>query len=96
MMFRSALVRSLRASAPRAIRVPVSRPITTPRAVRPAQFVPGFQSMTARFYSAPAGLSKEEVEGRIINLLKNFDKVRIFSTFSLSRQILIFDSTAGQ
>lgn len=52
--------------------------------------------MTARFYSAPAGLSKEEVEGRIINLLKNFDKVRIFSTFSLSRQILIFDSTAGQ
>ncbi|KAL1996912.1 hypothetical protein VTN49DRAFT_7777 [Thermomyces lanuginosus] len=75
MMFRSALVRSLRASAPRAIRVPVSRPITTPRAVRPAQFVPGFQSMTARFYSAPAGLSKEEVEGRIINLLKNFDKV---------------------
>ena len=29
-----------------------------------------------RWYSAPAGLAKEEVQGRIIDLLKNFDKVR--------------------
>jgi hypothetical protein len=29
-----------------------------------------------RCYSAPAGLSKAEVEGRIIDLLKNFDKVQ--------------------
>jgi len=31
--------------------------------------------MGIRFYSAPASLSKEEVEGRIKDLLKGFDKV---------------------
>lgn len=30
-----------------------------------------------RSYSAPAKLSKDEVEGRIIELLKGFDKVRL-------------------
>ena len=29
-----------------------------------------------RFYSAHAGLSQDEVQGRILDLLKNFDKVR--------------------
>ncbi|KAJ5996675.1 hypothetical protein N7522_008335 [Penicillium canescens] len=72
-MFRSAIVRSLRASAPRAIKTPApfqirSSPIAVP------QFTPSiFQG--ARLYSAPAGLSKNEAEGRIVNLLKNFDKV---------------------
>lgn len=75
-MFRAAVVRSLRATAPRAIRVPVSRQLRSSPAVRPSQFVPCFQCQSIRRYSAPAGLSKEEVEGRIINLLKNFDKVR--------------------
>lgn len=28
-----------------------------------------------RFYSAPSGLSKDEVQGRIMDILKNFDKV---------------------
>ncbi|KAL1988172.1 hypothetical protein VTN96DRAFT_702 [Rasamsonia emersonii] len=74
-MFRAAVVRSLRATAPRAIRVPVSRQLRSSPAVRPSQFVPCFQCQSIRRYSAPAGLSKEEVEGRIINLLKNFDKV---------------------
>ena len=31
---------------------------------------------SVRCYSAAAGLAKPEVEGRIIDLLKNFDKVR--------------------
>ena len=31
--------------------------------------------ISARRYSAPAGLTKQEVEGRIMDLLKNFDKV---------------------
>ncbi|KAJ5294776.1 hypothetical protein PENANT_c014G11592 [Penicillium antarcticum] len=72
-MFRSAIVRSLRASAPRAVKTPApfqirSSPIAVP------QFTPSiFQG--ARLYSAPAGLSKNEAEGRIVNLLKNFDKV---------------------
>jgi NADH dehydrogenase (ubiquinone) 1 alpha/beta subcomplex 1 len=73
-MLRSAIARSLRVSVPRAVRAPVTRQIRAP-AVRPSQFVPSFQAQSTRFYSAPAGLSKDEVEGRIVNLLKNFDKV---------------------
>ncbi|KAL2013998.1 hypothetical protein VTN00DRAFT_1523 [Thermoascus crustaceus] len=74
-MFRSAVVRSLRASVPRAVRAPLSVQIRTSPAVRPSQFAPAFTTPAIRFYSAPAGLSKDEVEGRIVNLLKNFDKV---------------------
>lgn len=75
-MFRAAIVRSLRASVPRAIRAPASFPIRSSPVVRPSQFSPCFVSQAVRLYSAPAGLAKDEVEGRIVNLLKNFDKVR--------------------
>lgn len=75
-MFRSAVVRSLRASIPRAVRASAPYQMKIAPAARPSQIVPAFQSQSVRFYSAPAGLSKEEVEGRIVNLLKNFDKVR--------------------
>lgn len=67
-------MRSLRASVPRTVRAAAPRIQITP-AVRPSQFVPVFNTQTPRFYSAPASLSKDEVEGRIVNLLKNFDKV---------------------
>ncbi|KAJ5774477.1 hypothetical protein N7457_009373 [Penicillium paradoxum] len=72
-MFRSAIVRSLKASAPRVVKTPApfhirSSPIAVP------QFTPCF-AQGVRLYSAPAGLSKSEAEGRIVNLLKNFDKV---------------------
>jgi NADH dehydrogenase (ubiquinone) 1 alpha/beta subcomplex 1 len=70
-MFRSAIVRSLRASAPRVIKTPAPFQVRSSIAAIP-QFTP-FQT---RLYSAPAGLSKTEAEGRIVNLLKNFDKVR--------------------
>jgi len=75
-MFRSAVVRSLRASVPRAVRTPASFQIRSSPIARPAQFTPRFAYQGVRLYSAPAGLNKEEVEGRIVNLLKNFDKVR--------------------
>lgn len=79
-MFRSAIVRSLRASVPRAVRSPAASSLrirSSPVAVRPSQQLPScFTSQALRFYSAPAGLGKDEVEGRIVNLLKNFDKVR--------------------
>ena len=77
-MFRSAIVRSLRASVPRAaVKTPAPFQIrSSPIAVRASQFTPCFVSQGVRCYSAPAGLSKNEVEGRIVNLLKNFDKVR--------------------
>jgi hypothetical protein len=77
-MFRSAIVRSLRASAPRvAVKTPAPFQIrSSPIAVRASQFTPCFINQGVRCYSAPAGLNKSEVEGRIVNLLKNFDKVR--------------------
>ena len=72
-MFRSAVVRSLRASVPRAVRAPATFQI---RSAPAAQFAPRFAYQGVRLYSAPAGLDKNEAEGRIVNLLKNFDKVR--------------------
>ena len=41
-----------------------------------SRVAPSFAAKSIRFYSAPAGLSKDEVQGRIMDLLKNFDKVR--------------------
>ncbi|CAI7634086.1 unnamed protein product [Penicillium viridicatum] len=74
-MFRSAIVRSLKASAPRVIKTPAPFHIrSSPIAVQVPQFTPCF-AQGVRLYSAPAGLSKTEAEGRIVNLLKNFDKV---------------------
>ena len=50
------------------------RPAGPSSFVTKSQFAPSaFQA--ARCYSAAAGLQKPEVEGRIVDLLKNFDKV---------------------
>jgi NADH dehydrogenase (ubiquinone) 1 alpha/beta subcomplex 1, acyl-carrier protein len=52
------------------------------RYVRPSTYVPAtrhvylFPRPHLRHYSAPTGLAKPEVEGRILDILKNFDKVR--------------------
>ncbi|KAJ5384799.1 Acyl carrier protein (ACP) [Penicillium concentricum] len=74
-MFRSAIARSLKASAPRVIKTPAPFHIrSSPIAAQVPQFTPCFVQ-GVRLYSAPAGLSKTEAEGRIVNLLKNFDKV---------------------
>ncbi|CAG8353339.1 unnamed protein product [Penicillium salamii] len=78
-MFRSAIVRSLRASAPRVVKTPAPFHIRSSPIAAIPQFTP-FQG--ARLYSAPAGLSKTEAEGRIVNLLKNFDKINGVSHFS--------------
>ena len=51
------------------------QPSTTSSVIRSTHFAPAASIRGARFYSAPAGLSKNEVEGRIVDLLKNFDKV---------------------
>lgn len=79
-MFRSAVIRSLRTSVPRVARVasPVSRQAPVAASIaRQAQFAPRFAYQAIRQYSAPAGLSEQEVQGRIIDLLKNFDNVRL-------------------
>lgn len=72
-MFRTVLLKSARSAASQAVRR--AGPIT-----RPASAIPSFQYApsvfnAARCYSAAAGLAKPEVEGRIVDLLKNFDKV---------------------
>lgn len=70
-MFRSVLTRSL-ASVPRAA---VRTPQLSSSFIRYPQSAPSLAS-AVRLYSAPAGLAKPEVEGRIFDILKNFDKVR--------------------
>ncbi|EEQ33803.1 conserved hypothetical protein [Microsporum canis CBS 113480] len=77
-MFRSAVIRSLRLSVPRVARAasPVSRQVPAVSSIaRQAQFAPSFSYQAIRSYSAPAGLNQTEVQGRIVDLLKNFDKV---------------------
>ncbi|TVY21959.1 Mitochondrial acyl carrier protein [Lachnellula arida] len=75
-MFRTVLLRSARSATCQAVRrsSPIARPALASSLVKQSQFAPSaFQA--ARCYSAAAGLEKPEVEGRIIDLLKNFDKV---------------------
>ncbi|KIN00856.1 hypothetical protein OIDMADRAFT_18988 [Oidiodendron maius Zn] len=75
-MFRSAIIKSTRgATAQLAQRSgAIVRPAIPSSFVSRSQFAPSaFQA--ARCYSAASGLQKPEVEGRIVDLLKNFDKV---------------------
>lgn len=77
-MFRAALLRSARSAASKVAQRPVAiaRPIAPSSFVTKSQFAPSaFQA--ARCYSAAAGLNKGEVEGRILSLLSNFDKVSV-------------------
>jgi hypothetical protein len=73
-MFRTALLRSARSAAAQTVRRSgaIARPIA---AVATPKFAPVAAFQAVRCYSAAAGLSKSEVEGRIVDLLKNFDKV---------------------
>jgi hypothetical protein len=76
-MLRTAAVRALRAAAAPRLRQTTSfRSQTFHPIIRSSQFAPSIVLPSIRCYSAPSGLSKEEVQGRIMDLLKNFDKVR--------------------
>ncbi|KFY07500.1 hypothetical protein V492_07072 [Pseudogymnoascus sp. VKM F-4246] len=72
-MFRTVLLKSARSAASQAVRRagPIARPTS---AIPTFQYAPSVFN-AARCYSAAAGLAKPEVEGRIVDLLKNFDKV---------------------
>lgn len=62
------------------------RPAAPSSFVASTQFAPAaFQA--ARCYSAASGLQKPEVEGRIVDLLKNFDKVS--SSLAVGASMLI-------
>jgi len=67
------MFRPLIASARCALRTatPIARPLTV--RVQPQRFAPAF--VAVRGYAAGSGMSKPEVEGRIMDLLKGFDKV---------------------
>ncbi|KAK1963486.1 acyl carrier protein [Colletotrichum sublineola] len=76
-MFRTAVLRSA-AAATRAIRpvVQQSAPLARRSLVVPrSAFRAAPKVISARMYSAAAGLNKQEVEGRIMALLQGFDKV---------------------
>lgn len=79
-MFRTAVLQSIRCAAQAGVRA-------APRVQRPAfktaSFVqPRIPAISAvRSYASASSLSNDEVTGRILDLLKNFDKVRQFSRF---------------
>jgi hypothetical protein len=56
----------------------MARPVARTSFFQPKQITPPTYFQAARCYSASAGLSQDEVTGRIMDLLKNFDKVRVF------------------
>ncbi|KAL8657560.1 MAG: hypothetical protein Q9226_001797 [Calogaya cf. arnoldii] len=76
-MIRAALFHNARcvsriALRPRSL---ASRTVTPCLSAQSAIHTPNKLPQPARWYSAPAGLSKPEVEGRIMDLLRGFDKV---------------------
>ncbi|KAI4189051.1 MAG: hypothetical protein L6R41_001718 [Letrouitia leprolyta] len=76
-MIRAAAFQSARRASRVTIKsqIPSSRIVVPCLSIQPSAYVPTKIAQTARWYSAPAGLSKQEVEGRIMDLLKGFDKV---------------------
>ncbi|TGZ85694.1 putative acyl carrier protein [Ascodesmis nigricans] len=70
MLFRSSLARAV-------ARATVRPTIARPRVIIPTPAMTiAAPRLQMRFYSAPAGLTKDEVEGRIKDLLAGFDKVK--------------------
>lgn len=77
-MYRTAFLRAARSAAqaaPRVQRPAFQTALRTPF-VQPRITTPAISVSTIRFYASASGLGKDEVAGRIMDLLKNFDKVR--------------------
>ncbi|KAI9844477.1 MAG: hypothetical protein M1837_005559 [Sclerophora amabilis] len=78
-MLRAAILRSVRggagAGAVSRRQYPVARRASPSSFISSAPFVPAISCQAVRSYSAPSGLSQQEVQGRILDLVKNFDKV---------------------
>ncbi|MCJ1246539.1 Acyl carrier protein, mitochondrial [Trapelia coarctata] len=83
-MFRSAIIQSARCTS----KITTRSSTQIPRSIAPSAYAilsrssPSTRFQPARCYSAPAGLSRQEIEGRIMDLLKNFDKVSDASKLS--------------
>ncbi|KAK5220698.1 mitochondrial acyl carrier protein [Exophiala xenobiotica] len=82
-MFRAGAARALyavtRTQVPR--QLPAFRSQISSSLLQSSRVTPSFVLPSIRCYSAPAGLSKDEVQGRIMDLLKNFDKISGTSHF---------------
>ncbi|KXT09985.1 hypothetical protein AC579_9367 [Pseudocercospora musae] len=83
-MFRTALLRSARCvalsstrAAQPAVRTYIRSPFVTSRISTPATRI-----AAVRCYASASGLGQEEVTGRILDLLKNFDKLSATSHFT--------------
>ncbi|EGP86504.1 ACP1 mitochondrial matrix acyl carrier protein [Zymoseptoria tritici IPO323] len=84
-MFRNALLRSARCVAQQtsvraarpAVRTALRSPFITSRVSAPATSISAI-----RCYASSAGLGQEEVTGRILDLLKNFDKLSANAHFT--------------
>jgi len=76
-MFRTAVLASARAATRACVRRPaaIAAPVARSSIISTKQFALSTSFQAIRCYSASAGLSKDEVQGRIMDLLKNFDKV---------------------
>jgi NADH dehydrogenase (ubiquinone) 1 alpha/beta subcomplex 1 len=78
-MFRTAIARSARVvaqSSSRSYSTPAFRRAIIPSAPFARIPAPVSRIAAVRCYAAGSGLNKDEVTGRILDLLKNFDKVR--------------------
>ncbi|KAJ4992611.1 acyl carrier protein [Stagonosporopsis vannaccii] len=75
-MFRTALLRSARSAVRAAPRCQASIARPARAFVQPKQITPAAYFQAVRSYASSAGLAQEEVQGRILDLLKNFDKVQ--------------------
>lgn len=99
-MFRTSLLRTASTVAARRAVVPaartfVSRPVAAALRVNAKAVAPvAWKVGSVRAYSAAGGLSKEDVEGRIVGLLAGFDKVSFLLIFGLWRLLnLLFSCT---
>ncbi|KAF2631653.1 acyl carrier protein [Macroventuria anomochaeta] len=75
-MFRTALLRSARSAVRAAPRCQASIARPARAFAQPKQIIPAAYVQAVRSYASSAGLSQDEVQGRIMDLLKNFDKVQ--------------------
>ena len=76
-MFRTTFLRSARMAARSAPRwqSPIAKPVARSSLFQSKQITPVACFQAVRCYSAHGGMSNDEVQGRILDLLKNFDKV---------------------
>jgi hypothetical protein len=76
-MFRGAFLAASRAASSAVVRrpAPVLRPLSRTPILASKHLKPSWSFQAVRCYASGGGLTKDEATGRILDLLKNFDKV---------------------